>query len=131
MHVDPNHEGFWNLILQGHKRWVLLSGQSLNEVLQKDPGIRERWNLNSHGWYEREYPKLVATGVKFEECVVNPGEMIYGPPGWYHVVLGVESSVSVSEQLVTRENIANFAKIVLADLSKVRGCMVSHSSIQR
>lgn len=114
MHVDPHNEGFWNVVLTGRKRWFFLSGAALGELLQKDPGIRERWNINAHEWFLNEYPIVQKSGVQFEECVLKPGEMIYGPPGWYHIVLGLENSISVSEQLVTRVNLEGYSKSVVA-----------------
>lgn len=108
-HYDPKH----NLLAQvvGSKR-VLLFSPGDSQCLYPNPGM-----LNNTSSVDCDEPDLkafprFAEGVGFEG-VLNPGELLYIPPLWWHHIRSLKPSFSVSfwwGKHWTYDNPPNFAK---------------------
>lgn len=62
--------------------------------------------------------------VKPVECIVNAGEMIFVPRGWWHMAINLETSIAITQNFVSRTTLPH----VLAFLQPGRSDLVSGCS---
>lgn len=77
--------------IHGWKRWLLYPRGIY------PPGDGPGGGFSATDWLKIVYPTLAAAR-KPMEVVVEPGDMIYIPDGWYHAVVNLADSVAVSIQ---------------------------------
>lgn len=99
-HRDPNGTSAWNAVTHGHKRWALyppwmarVPGQNMDDS-----------HPNSHKWWSLIYPTL-APQDKPIEFIQGPGDLIFIPSGWWHAVLNLDETLSVTQNFVNTENL--------------------------
>jgi ribosomal protein L16 Arg81 hydroxylase len=56
-------------------------------------------------WFTNYYDQLQDWSVKAHECVVHPGEVIFVPSGWWHIVLNLDECFAITQNYVSRRNI--------------------------
>ena len=105
-HVDVSNQSFWNALLHGRKRWLFISEALLREISHNDPEAVATWMSRpevAHSWYQSGGAEYVASigaaGEQWWECIQEPAELVYGAGGMMHVVLSLDDSLSVSEQM--------------------------------
>jgi len=92
--VTPLHHDPLNVMMahiQGRKRWRLIS-PDYTPLLYNYIGVFSKVDLE-HPDYEK-YPLFKQ--VQMIETVLEPGEIIFVPVGWWHQVRGLEISFSLS-----------------------------------
>jgi len=113
LHVDPHNTAAWNALVWGRKRWLLFpptqsSGISSRDTLESlgffPKYANESEEEGALSWIINHYSKLNEKNVEFFETIQNPAEVIFVPSLWYHLVLNLESSVSVTENFVNETN---------------------------
>jgi len=98
--------------IQGRKRAVLFSPEDSNLIYRGkvDP---EEPDLRRFPLFDR------ATAY---ECVINPGETLFIPAGWWHYVRGVEKSITLSHNFF---NDVNFTDHMLSIFQNIPSLMES------
>jgi hypothetical protein len=105
-HVDPNGTSAWNAVLRGRKYWIMFP--PISNTRGPPPGVHvsadksevttplsiAEWLLEFHA-EARQTPGCV-------EGVCEEGEVLYVPSGWFHLVVNLEASVAVTQNLVPR-----------------------------
>ena len=104
IHIDPLGTSAWNALLHGHKCWALLPNSVPKEVVQppKHPGGRE-----AVAWFANVYPTLVEAAEPSHRpltAIQRPGETMFVPGGWWHVVLNLDTAVAVTQNFCSRSN---------------------------
>ncbi|KAF9361997.1 hypothetical protein BGX26_008169 [Mortierella sp. AD094] len=99
-HVDPSGTSAWNTLLSGHKRWVLYPPNMIPPG--HDPTSLER--MSSVEWYLDVYPFLPSE-LRPIEIVQHPGQTIYVPSGWWHMVLNMDDTVAVTQNFADETNL--------------------------
>jgi histone arginine demethylase JMJD6 len=107
IHVDPLGTSAWNALIVGHKRWALFPPGSVpKSVLKpKDVNSAVRWfdrvwpATQEAAWEAQGYPKPI-------EVVQRPGEVVFVPSGWWHVVLNLDFTVAVTHNFCSTSNFA-------------------------
>ncbi|KAL1922009.1 uncharacterized protein VTP21DRAFT_10651 [Calcarisporiella thermophila] len=119
-HVDPSGTSAWNTLLSGYKRWALYPPHVV------PPGVRvttckRGGDENASGdeedehsfdsptslmWYLEVYPTLPPE-MRPMEVLQRPGETIFVPSGWWHMVLNIEDTVAVTQNFVSVGNLEN------------------------
>jgi hypothetical protein len=92
-HVDPSGTSAWNALLQGRKRWALYP-----------PGVvppAPRGALSSLRWFLDVLPHLPPHRRPLE-LEQRPGEVVFVPAGWWHCVLNLDETVSVTHNFADR-----------------------------
>ncbi|KAL9642242.1 hypothetical protein ABK040_007242 [Willaertia magna] len=65
-------------------------------------------------WLTDEYYEAINSGRRPWECVQYPGELIFVPSGWWHMVLNLDDTVAVTQNLCDSSNV----HMVYCDLIK-------------
>jgi len=80
--------------------------------------------MNKHGemsydapfplrWYLEVYPHL-SKEQKPLECMLNPGEIIFVPSGWWHQVLNFGDTIAVTQNYLNSQNFEHGRKDMLS-----------------
>jgi hypothetical protein len=105
-HVDPYKTSAWNAVLQGRKRWLLYPPDV------DPPGVPVEDDSDDGVDYDapepikymlEEYPKALATKPPME-IIMEPGDLIYVPSGWWHMVLNTEDCIAVTQNFCGTPN---------------------------
>ncbi|KAF9381165.1 hypothetical protein CPB97_007912 [Podila verticillata] len=114
-HTDPSGTSAWNTLLSGHKRWALYPPHIVPPG--HDPES-PKW-LSSVEWYLDVYPFL-APEARPIEVVQNPGQTIYVPTGWWHMVLNMDDTVAVTQNFADETNILQVKDSMLSEVEDKR-----------
>ncbi|KAI9306686.1 hypothetical protein BJ944DRAFT_159446 [Cunninghamella echinulata] len=92
LHHDPYH----NLLAQVvGRKYIRLYAPTDSDALYPYDGI-----MSNTSQIDIDDPDLVQfplfKNVNYIECILNPGEMLYIPPKWWHYVRSLDASFSVS-----------------------------------
>ncbi|TMW64162.1 hypothetical protein Poli38472_014279 [Pythium oligandrum] len=116
-HTDPARTSAWNALLQGHKRWAIYPPGCPPpgiKVGKNAAGREHALNMTSLSWYLHVYPTL-APHERPYEIVQGPGDVIYVPSGWWHLVLNLDETIAVTQNFVDSHNLPMFLKDLLDD----------------
>jgi hypothetical protein len=97
MHIDPLWTNAWVTVLQGKKRWMLFPPETpLSEIGM----IHGEPQINSATWFKTYYQRVTSDSWPEEwrpvEVLQVPGETVFVPNGWPHLVLNLELTVAVT-----------------------------------
>lgn len=108
LHVDPLGTHAWVTLMEGVKRWVLFPyGTDPAVIGMQDPQIPSALWFSSE-WYERSIRDVPGA----IEILQRPGETVYVPAGWPHLVLNLELSTAITHNYATEY--PSFERIHLA-----------------
>jgi histone arginine demethylase JMJD6 len=99
LHIDPLGTHAWVTLLEGTKRWVLFPyGTDRAMIGMQDPQIPSAlWFAEDGGWYHRAMEQVPGA----VEILQHPGETVYVPAGWPHLVLNLEFSTAITQNYAT------------------------------
>jgi len=97
MHVDPLWTNAWVTVLTGLKRWMLFPPETSPEAIGMFEGQPQ---IPSVIWFRDYYQKVTCEtwpkAWKPVQVLQYPGETVFVPNGWAHVVLNLEGTVAVT-----------------------------------
>lgn len=100
IHIDPLGTSAWNMLMCGHKRWVLFT-PDVSEDVVKPPRSMGR---EAATWFAKMLPQLKRQGVPCIDFIQKPGETIFVPSGWWHVILNLDFTVAVTQNFASAAN---------------------------
>ncbi|KAG7390409.1 hypothetical protein PHYPSEUDO_007932 [Phytophthora pseudosyringae] len=116
-HQDPARTSAWNSLVKGRKRWAIYPPDSpppganvAKNGEYRDSGL----DMPSLMWYLHVYPTLTPD-QKPLEIIQEEGETIYVPNGWWHLVLNLDLTIAVTQNVVDSHNALMFMKDLLND----------------
>ena len=96
LHIDPMGTHAWVTVVEGLKRWVLFPyGTDLEKIKMRDPQIP------SALWFDKWYDTSLMAVPGAVEVLQRPGETVYVPAGWPHLVLNLECTVAITHNYAT------------------------------
>lgn len=107
IHVDPLGTSAWNALVRGHKRWVLFSPETPQDAI-KPKGVD-----SAARWFDIVWPQTLKKDWKYPRpihVIQHPGDTVYVPNGWWHVVLNLDFTVAVTHNFCSS---ANFRKVFM------------------
>jgi len=110
----------WNALLVGCKLWCCLPpdvDQSML-LLNLDDDDDEEFDKSAIDWFQQigDLPK------EANIIVQRPGEIVFLPAGWFHVVLNVETSTAISVSLTLRRDLLRlWPSLIAEDVEFARG----------
>ena len=114
LHKDAWNNAFWNTCVHGRKRWVLLP-DLVRRVPPAAAAAVMRHATDPHRWWAEVHPTLAqlaaAHNFTWYEFMQEPGDLVFVPAGgWFHQVVSLEDSASVSFNMMVEEDIGRMAK---------------------
>ncbi len=100
LHVDPLWTNAWVTVIQGKKRWCLFPPQTPKELIGMSDDDDNSPQINSATWFHTYYDKVTSSEWPIEykpvEVLQLPGETVFVPNGWPHLVLNLECTVAIT-----------------------------------
>ncbi|KAL3931145.1 MAG: hypothetical protein SGBAC_011446 [Bacillariaceae sp.] len=95
LHIDPLGTHAWVTVVEGCKRWVLFPPDTNQASIgMQDPQIPSSiWFAQ---WYPRLQKEFQTTFNGAVEVLQRPGDTVYVPAGWPHLVLNLEDTVAIT-----------------------------------
>jgi histone arginine demethylase JMJD6 len=108
LHIDPLGTHAWVSLLEGAKRWVLFPyGTDTAAIGMQNPQIPSALWFSS-AWYQQamqEVPGAI-------EILQLPGETVFVPAGWPHLVLNLQFSTAITHNYASE--FPSFSRILNA-----------------
>lgn len=120
-HIDPNATHAWNACIVGKKRWIL-SPPGI-----PPPGVRPQPDGDmvllpvSLGEWMHQFYNNGRHGLW--ECTVEPGDIMFVPHGWWHMVVNLDApvNIAVTHNYVAPNNLPNVLRFLREKPEQVSG----------
>jgi hypothetical protein len=109
---------FFDILLHGSRRWLLLEDKEMQRVAEKAREALEFDKTSAYMFFEEKLPELIEEfGLKkYVEINQNAGDLVFVPSGWFRVSLSLADSISYYETMLSEQK--TFSAIVENSLWK-------------
>ena len=127
-HIDPNQTNAWNVCLQGRKKWIFYppgvsppgvesSADGAEVVVPVSTGewLHTFWSFHQEARYHPDPSKRPL------EAVVGPGELIFVPHGWWHMVINLDFTIALTHNYVSTSNLSDVLKFLRDKSDQISG----------
>ena len=104
LHVDILHTCAFNTLIFGSKQWFFCPPSSPLSLLGSEPDL----------FHPAVTDQLRLRGVRIFTHVQQPGETLFVPSGWWHQTGNIETSLSLTGNIVDRRNMDRVREAVEA-----------------
>jgi hypothetical protein len=113
-HIDPNETNAWNVLIQGYKKWIFYPPHvNPPGVSRSEDGADVTVPLSTGEWlltfwkYHLDARKDPDLNRRPLECIVGPGEAIFVPHGYWHMVVNLEDTIALTHNYVSSSNLGD------------------------
>ncbi|KAI9271928.1 hypothetical protein BDA99DRAFT_501348 [Phascolomyces articulosus] len=112
IHTDPLGTSAWNALLKGHKRWCMFPPGTPKTIV--DPPMKP-YDHEAVSWFSTVFPKFQVRDDPYDnrtlgeklgmvQVLQRPGETIFVPGGWSHVVMNLDMTFAVTQNFCSPTN---------------------------
>lgn len=97
---------FYDVLIHGSRRWLLLTEEEMERVATKAREALEFDKTSAYMFFEEKLPELKEEfGLKkYYEANQEAGDLVIVPSGWYRVSLSLADSISYYETLLSEKS---------------------------
>jgi len=137
-HIDPNATHAWNATICGRKRWIFYPpGVTPPGVHPSKDGDEVTLPLSVGEWifnFWDAHVDMMKTALPGEcplECTAMPGDILFVPHGWWHMVVNLDDlNIAVTHNYVSDSNLSNMMKFLFSKRDQISGCRDRSESIK-
>jgi hypothetical protein len=127
-HIDPNQTNAWNVAIQGRKKWIFYPPTVQPPAVQSSadgadvtvPVSTAEWLINFWSFHqESRYHKDPAKRPL--EAILQPGELMFVPHGWWHMVINLDFTVALTHNYVSTSNLKDCLQFLKHKKEQISG----------
>lgn len=136
-HIDPNQTNAWNVPITGRKKWVFYPPSvtppgivaSANGSDVTIPISIGEWLLSFWKYHLIQYQNGKPSEQPIE-TIVGPGDVIFVPHGYWHMVINLEESIALTHNYVSTSNLADCLRFLREKTDQISGIRDRKDAIQ-
>ena len=113
-HIDPNQTNAWNVSIRGRKKWIFYPPDvSPPGVAASPDGADVAVPISTGEWllsfwkFHLEARRHPDPSKRPMEAILNPGEVMFVPHGYWHMVVNLEPCIALTHNYVSTSNLSD------------------------